>query len=725
MISSYLNKLKAMTVREIAFRLKEKFFVVIEEICYRASFDLTGREVIQTVSKLSLFFLDSYRKAGRLAQIEKHSDYKLWIQEADDILKGKINLLGKEVTLFQDSHIDPIQGIPWPKVFYNKVAKNKAIADCDIKYIWEVNRHQYLIILGKAYWITGDDKYAQKVFSTIQSWIQENPYNTGVNWTSSLELAVRAISWIWAVHFCKKSVNLTPEFQVELSRSLFEHGNYIDRHLSHFSSPYNHLIGEAAGLHMIGSFLSQIEKGRYWENKGWQILEDQIEKQFHSDGMSVEQASFYHHFTLGFYLQAILLRKLKGQKVIGKVLNRVEKAVEFSVYLTKPDNSMPMIGDIDNARSIYFNSGHSWDFSGLKAIGAVLFNRPDFKKSDKKMPEEIFWLLNDEEYNAFLNIKPENPGKTSIMFKESGYSVLRDSWDPDSHYLCFDCGEIAAGLSPKPIPSAAHGHADALSFELSAFGRPFVVEGGSYTYFGDMDWHRHFRHEEAHNALLMNDYRQARFAGRFKWQNVVMPRLWDWITHSDYDYVSGIIEYGNHALYKREILYIKKRFWVMVDSLSLLDLSPLNSIESFLHFHPSVEISIEKDAQQIQAENNGVSLIINHSPCEDVVSHKGDTLPSQGWMASGYGIRQAAWSVGLKWNTAEKKSILPMIIIPVEKGKTKVHAGEFIKKDNSYSNRLKIDHHDYSIHIGKTLENWPGSKEITFCRGCIRVIKHS
>ena len=615
-----------------------------------------------------LFFTQSYKKNERLLQMKEHLDCHKWIQEADGILNGNLTLLGKKVDPDCGSNQDPINHAAWPKKFYKDVKKSHEIQDCDIKYIWELNRHQYLIVLSKAFWVTGEEKYAEKVFSIIQKWISENPYNTGVNWTSSLELAVRAISWIWCWFLCREAKTLTLNLHFKITKSLYEQGYYIDRHLSYFSSPYNHLIGEAAGLHMIGCFLSMIDKGKYWEKKGWTILENQVENQFHPDGMCVEQASFYHHFTLGFYIQAIMMQNLKGEKISEHVFSRIEKAIEFSIYLTKPDFSLPMIGDIDSARSIYFTSKHSWDFSGLLAIGSVLFNRPDFKNQARLYPEEVFWMLDNDELSRFISMQPEQPQQTSKAFKASGYYILRDSWEKDSHYLCFDCGKVAAGLSEGPVPSAAHGHADALSFELSAFAKPFIVEGGFYTYFGDIEWHKYFRHEEAHNTVQIDDLRQAEYAGRLTWQNVKNPVLKKCGFHGDHDRLIGCLNLNEDVSHTRQIVYVREQFWIVNDIVKNSSPVKIKEIKSFLHFHPLVDIDIDQTDRTITATSGNTGVLIKFFAETKIFKEKGGQKPSCGWTASGYGIKNESWVVELSWMDSIKNSsninIFSFAIIP-------------------------------------------------------------
>ena len=103
-------------------------------------------------------------------------------------------------------------------------------------------------------------------------------------------------------------------FHLMFLKSICEHGFHIAHHLSYYSSPYNHLVGEAAGLHMIGSLFPQLKTAQYWEQLGWSILESNIDQQFFSDGMCVEQATFYHHFTWVFICR---------QSSIGKTTTRL------------------------------------------------------------------------------------------------------------------------------------------------------------------------------------------------------------------------------------------------------------------------------------------------------------------------------------------------------------------------------------------------------------------
>lgn len=721
-IRGKLKKLNSMTSDELRFRLREAFNVLIELIVFRANLDhLSGYSVIkkecnteqgrnfkaQNLSQSNngnrdLFFLETYSRQSRRKLIDEHFDYNQWISQADQILNGEFELLGRSVYLNTTGnwHIDPIENGKWPKVFYAFVKKFNRIKNWDIKYIWELNRHQYLIVLGKAYWLTGNPIYAKKVVEIIDSWIDENPYNQGVNWTSSLELAVRSISWVWAYFFCKDSTYLTDQFCHKYRKSLYEHATYIERHLSYYSSPFNHLVGEAAALHLLGSLFSDFDNGERWERLGWSILADRIDDQFYEDGLCVEQAFFYHHFTLGFYLHSIFLRRINKKNISSHVLSKIEKALNISMHLTKPDGTLPMVGDVDNARSLFFNLHHCWDFRGFLSLGAILFNRPDFKCRSISCSEEMLWICTNNEINQYKNMNVEKPTSTSIAFYKSGYFIMRDCWHKRSNYVCFDSGRIAEGLSESNLVSAAHGHADSLSFDLSVKGKPIIIDSGFFTYFGNVDWHKYFRCEEAHNTVLIGNHRQAEYCGRLKWRKVTHPQLLSWHSEETYDTVEGSILHKGGAKHLRQLVYVKNQFWFIRDFVATPDTK--SKIRSFLHFSPDIDLVVNRKRCEMVASIGRIGLYIKYLRKVELIVEKGGEEPSSGFIANGYGIKSPAYKVTFLWKDHESEEYFPLILIPFDRDKDSIAIKILNQSGNNkiLDVRLMINRVAYVISMG-------------------------
>ncbi len=723
MLISKIKKLLVMPKEEILFRIAERRLEKSECAHHRSGKDqISDEQFIRECCSLpsqnnaihllfedfwlegrDRFFTECYAKESRARQIKKHLNISEWSLEADRLCEGHLCLLGHDALLAQvgEWHRDPLEGSEWPRIFYKQVLESKPTETVDIKYVWEMNRHQYLIMLGKAFWITGDEKYAKKVREIILSWISDNPYHSGVNWTSSLELAVRSISWIWAYFFCCGSQHMDSVFHFTFLKSLYEHGLHMERHLSYYSSPYNHLIGEAAGLHMIGSLFSQLQSGKHWEQLGWSIFEKNIDQQFFDDGMCVEQATFYHHFTLGFYLQAVLLRKINNKPASEKILSVVEKALDVSMHLTQPNGKLPAIGDIDNARSLYFNSDHSWDFRGFLSLGAVLFNRDDFKHNSNGFSEELLWLCDDSSLKSFEAMKSMPPVEASIALSSSGYYVMRTGWEKDSHYLCFDCGVMGAGLREDSVPSAAHGHADALSFELSAFGKPILVEGGFNTYFGPLDWHRHFREEAAHNAIIMGAHKQAEFCGRLAWKSVINPKLCYWLEKDNFQAVCGEIVYDNETCHRREILLVASKFWVLSDRLQSAGKN--EKAIAYFHFDASVALEIDRGKKQIFVGNGDAGLLIQYFEDYEIEARRGEEGrgPEAGWQAEGYGYKKPTWVLSFVIPLLQKTVLFPLLLLPWKGGEPifSFKKDDFLLSmtEDFYDMEFSFDQQDYVV----------------------------
>jgi len=675
-----------MSKKEIFFRIAERCLEMKEFFLYVSGRARSGeRDFLQSCCASSSgcpsaekifvafssgdrdrFFTETYSKEERLSQMEKHLDVKGCLAEADHICEGNLHLLGRDVRLPQagEWHRDPLEGCEWPRIFYKQVLRSKPSRTVDVKYIWEVNRHQYLIVLGKAYWLSGDERYADKVAEVISSWISDNPYHCGVNWTSALELAVRSISWIWAYFLCRGARKMDAAFHLKLLRSLYEHACHMAGHLSYYSSPYNHLIGEAAGLHLIGSLFSQLKQGEAWAHLGWSILEENVEKQFFDDGMCVEQATFYHHFTLGFYLQAIMFRQINSSSVSEAVCLVIEKALEASMHLTKPDGTLPAIGDIDNARSLYFRTGHSWDFRGFLSLGAAWLRRPDFKRRGNGFSEELLWLCDPPSLEGFESLEETLPRECSKALPASGYFVMRSGWEADSHYLCFDCGIMAAGLHESHVPSAAHGHADALSFVLSVFGEPMLVDGGFNTYFGALNWHRYFREEAAHNTIKIGKHRQAEYCGRLTWQAVMRPKLVQWRSPQGSESVCGRLDYDGTTSHRREIASVQSSFWVLSDELKSAGRS--ETARAYFHFDAAVTLELDRKKKQVLARKDNVGLLVQYFDGCGVSSCRGkDGLgPEAGWQSGGYGDKKPAWVLSFNISLDREVVFFPLVFLP-------------------------------------------------------------
>lgn len=598
------------------------------------------------------------------------------LTQAERILEHEFSFFGSTIKCAEtiEWQEDPLSRKRWPNRFYTEMkyygqrtsggeAKGNAIPG-DVKYVWELNRHQHFIVLGKAYWLTQDEKYAAEFVRQCVSWIENNQYLYGINWTSALEAALRASAWMWAYFFCLEAGALDAHANALILRALQLHGRFISRNLSFYVSPYNHLIGEASALFMLGSLFPEFHEAERWRKKGWTILNNEVVKQFHRDGMCVEQAISYHHFTLGFYLTAIILAERNGLAVSAEMRNRLERALEFSLFSTQPDGRHPMIGDHDNARSVYFGNQQLWDFRDLLATGAVLFQRSDMKKMAGEFSESNLWLLGPESHQKFSLLNSNAPKERSKLFRDSGYAIFRSGWNRDDHYIIFDCGQQSDGLFRDENVSVAHGHADFLSFSLHAYGVPMLIDSGMLTYNGDLNWQNYFRGASAHNAITVDGRGPSNLVGRLGYNYVPTVEQSFYNCQADFAFIEGCYTgFGANLRHRRGVFWRKGEYWLIFDALFGLG---EHQVERWFHFAPGVAAQLNGRRMMTQRRDHKNILLQEIGLRESALElHEGGEQPAQGWFAPGYGEKAPAQVL-----CSRLSGVLPMyfstLILPFE-----------------------------------------------------------
>jgi hypothetical protein len=397
----------------------------------------------------------------------------------------------------------------------------------DVKYVWELNRHQFLVDLAKVAFLQRSQRHASALHGLLQSWQAWVPYATGAPWACALEPAFRAWSWMWAYRLVRAADLLPDQVHLEWLAGFYDHGRFLYRHLERYSSPYNHLIGEAAALFALGIMFPEFRASDAWRRRGQRVLESTVGEQFHPDGGSVEQSTFYHHATLGFYMLSAILAARNQMAFSPDVVKAIERGIEFSMALAQPDGRVPSIGGADDGKPLRLEHLPFWDFRPYQAIGAVMFSRPDFKAAAGRFYEDALWVLGSDGATAFDGL-PSHPPPASRALPASGYWVLRSEWSKDADYVCFDCGPQAAGLSRGTIPSAAHGHSDCLSVIVALAGRPVLVDPGFFCYNGEPEWEVHFRKTGAHNTLTIDGQDQARHVAKMAWTHTYSARFDGW-----------------------------------------------------------------------------------------------------------------------------------------------------------------------------------------------------
>lgn len=511
------------------------------------------------------------------------------VERADRICEGKFDLLGFTRLSFGhpiDWHFEPISGKRIPLVHWSKLDYLDAEIAGDKKIIWELNRHQYFATLGQAYWLTGDERYARTFVDHLEAWMKSNPPKLGINWASSLEVAFRSISWLWAFNFFKSSTAVSKETVHRAWKFLYLNARHLESYLSTYFSPNTHLTGEALGLFFLGTLLPEFKEARRWQELGSRILLEQLPVHVRSDGVYFEQSSYYHRYTTDFYLHFLLLSRANKVDTPAHVEESLCRLLDHLLYVTRPDGTTPLFGDDDGGRLVTLDVRAANDFRAALAIGAAVMNRGDYKFVAGDAAEELLWLSGVEGLNAFDSLVATEPSEMSKAFFDGGYFVMRDGWTSESNYLLFDCG-------PHGSLNCGHAHADALSIDLAANGRTVLVDPGTYTYTGSKDLRDWFRSSRAHNTVTLDGESSSGPGGAFSWQSIASCSLEKWISEERYDFVSGSHDgyrrLSDPASVTREILFLKGNYWIMRDA---LDAAGQHRAEVCFHFEPQEDLDV-------------------------------------------------------------------------------------------------------------------------------------
>jgi uncharacterized heparinase superfamily protein len=559
---------------------------------------------------------------------------------ADRAGRGEFEFFGRthqygDAIPWQD---DPVSRRPWPRRFFGDVKGEGADAEYgDVKDVWELSRQQYVVDLGKSFFLDGRPEHAAEARRLVTSWIAGNPYATGVNWSSPLEPAYRSFAWLWAYYLTIEDPAFSAADHATWLRGFLDSGRFLHRHLELYASPYNHLIGEATALYLLGLLFPEFSEAHAWRTRARRVLIERLPHQFYADGGSVEQATLYHHATLGFYLLAALVGRANQDDLPGDVWSAIERAIEFSMLLVQPDGQLPTIGDTDDARPIQLERRPFFDFRWVQAAGAVLFGRQDFKAVAGRFHEDALWLLGLDGIEVFDRLAAAVPARTSVSLRESGYSIYRTDWTPAADYVCFDCGPQAGGLRTDDVPSAAHGHADCLSVVVFLAGKPVLIDSGFYTYNGAVAWQSHFRKTAAHNTARIDSLDQARHHAKMVWSHVPTARLEQGVddgpclvgSHDGFVARAGV-RHRRSVWYRREGRYV-----VLFDE---FEGAGQHRVEVNFHLAPG-SARLTRDGVSVGAD---VAVHWGASFQVEPELECGGEGPESGWWAPSLGVKVAA-----------------------------------------------------------------------------------
>lgn len=375
-----------------------------------------------------------------------------------------------------------------PSYFYGEDINWQYWPVKDNELRWQLHRQKWFIPLGKAYRVSGDEKYAQAWTEHFMDWIKKNPkpgteidyedpgredayQNMRYSWRP-LEVSTRLQDQTAEFLYFLPSKYFTPEFLTEFLVNYYHHANHI---MHNFSKQGNHLLFEAQRMIYAGTFFPEFKDAESWRKKGIEILNEEIKKQVYDDGMQFELDLGYHEAAIAIFFKALNMAKANGfaNEFPPSYLATIEKMINAVVDTKFPDYSHPL-------------------FSDAKESDKKLAIR-NFKSWSKVFPENssLMWM-------AWEGKKGTEPNWLSKAYKDSGFYILRNGWNRESTMMVVKAGP----------PAFWHNQPDNGTFELYINGRNFFIDSGAYLYAGEgevMKLRNWFRQTRVHNTLTLDN----------------------------------------------------------------------------------------------------------------------------------------------------------------------------------------------------------------------------
>jgi hypothetical protein len=717
--SARWKRLLRMGAHEIGERTRQ-------EVCKRADFilyRLGKRPRVRVSSPPSgvdpQFFFSPQQVPGLVALLRQRMPHEAndIVCRAEKICAHRFDLLGYEnldYGLKIDWHLDRVHGKGAPQKPWYSIRYLDFDEVGDAKVTWELNRHQHLVTLAKAYAISGEERFTKELIAQFYDWTEQNPYPMGVNWTSSLEVAFRTLSWLWVKHLLAGAQ--LPRFAADLRQALALSGRHIERYLSTYFSPNTHLLGEGVALFFLGVLCPELSSARKWQRLGWRIVLEESKSQVLADGMHFEQSAYYHVYALDFFLHAIVLASRNDIPVPQHLENTLLKMLDALFHISQAGVTV-RFGDDDGGRVFHGRRNRTEHLLDPLATGAVLFGRGDFKRAAGGLRDETVWLLGAEGVERFDQIENAAAEARSIALRDSGLYVMASA-EPEPSQLVIDAG-------PQGVHGAGHGHADALSIQLAQSGQALLIDPGTGEYVGPNGARISFRVTAAHNTVQVDGLSQSVPNGPFSWKRLTNTTVQRWVEGRKFILFAGSHDGYDPVVHRRWVFHRKGDFWLVRD---VIEGAGQHRIAIRWHLAPGM-VQQKKDSRVFASEGSArVGIVSAESSRWSARLFEGEWSPAYGRKEAAP-VLQVEYAGALPVETATvltTASIAPGKLNPVEplgesgpehgycySEKDKTHKMFFARAAQSWSWQDWASDAEF-LYVR---ESRNGLEEIIFCNG--------
>jgi uncharacterized heparinase superfamily protein len=611
-------------VRELSYRLWRKLRDVLTSRAY-------GRLVVDGPGRRGEF-VSLPIAIGRVQQLPEplHEAARQIQAEADAALRHEADLLGSGPIGLGDAidwHRDFKSRYRWEPRFYREIEVTRLDDSSDAKVPWELSRCHQFVALARAARLFQDSRYLEELRSQWDSWLVENPPGVGINWANTMEVAIRAINWLWALSTLDE-IDIQRLPRDRIVSSLHQHGHHIAWNLE--GTPRlrsNHYLADILGLLVLGAALPGTY-ARFWFSRARHAFEREIRLQVHPDGVSFEASFGYHGLALEMFLLARRIAEWQGRPFSRAYDERLRRMLEVSRAVRHPDGRIPMFGDSDSGRILPATSARPpchdqllWLAAAQLGGSAPLYGNPS---------EEVAWTLGLAAWErcAQLHRQEGEADAGPAAFPDGGIFVLRGG----GAHLVARCGDVGQN------GNGGHAHNDLLSYEL-AYEQPLVVDSGTYLYTADPAGRNAFRATSAHNTILVDgeEINPIDEHEQFRLRQVAQPLVEDWEVTDDL--VRLVVAHDGYRRADRDLVH-RREFRLhrgdgRIEIIDKLTGGGYRDAVSYMHCAASAEVA--------GSDRNEFAILCGSSRARvRFTGSVGGIELTSGWVSDRYGVRERA-----------------------------------------------------------------------------------
>ena len=505
----YARRLSRMSVAEVGWRARDKVLQSAWSVRQVTSKQVSGSAQTAAQANRRFAIVLPPETAAHVPPAARAAV----IAAADGLLRGEWEVLGVVRTDMRapDWFLDPVTGRRAPGDQYAfRIDHRSEVVTGNVKQVWEISRLQHVTLLANAYFLSRHDAYASLAAEHLQSWWRENPFLSGVHWTSGIEVGMRLISMTWVRRLLDDWPKVADLFEHNdlAVRQIAWHQEYLATFRSRGSSANNHVIAEAAGQLVASCAFPWFEASSSWRSRSARLLERELMRNTFPSGIGRELASDYQSFVAELALVAAVEASAAGHPLSDSTWQRLAAMLDSGAALLDQLLRPPRQGDGDDGRGLLLDAPTVDRWKALLALGAALLGPCDWWPATEPCASSVLVSAMPTTARPVVG----RPASRPWHFSDAGTTLLRTTSTREPEIWC-----RCDGGSHGYLSIAAHAHADALSVEVRYGGVDILADPGTYCYHGDPVWRSYFRSTLAHNAVELGGRSQSLEGGPFLW----------------------------------------------------------------------------------------------------------------------------------------------------------------------------------------------------------------